>query len=277
MLSFSEALADDYHPAVCAGEGQDEDADFLLGWDVEFFFPELELRPELRLCCGTRPDVVLHCKSGRAVKAHRDVLAEVEYFRSMLAGGGEGREAASLSFDEDAESVFEVLRWVYCRDATMDKDLALDVLRLAELYEMDSLADHCARALAGAPAAGGGPTAGDNGSSTASGQHSTKDTDCGDSSCGEMLSGGSDERDVAGGGGSGEHAATAQAATSAAPAAVRGSRNKEEISQLLAEAVALVEGDATASSAAAAAAPPTAASSSAADSKPPRPVKLKDL
>lgn len=146
MLSLGEALAEDAYPAVCP-VGEDGDDDPCSGWDLDVF-PEVDLRPELRLFAGAPADLAVHCRGGRVLAAHRTVLAEVGYFQAMLNGNFREHGAESLEVDEEAEVFFEVLRWVYCRDASTDKDVVLDVFRLAEFYGIDGLVDHCSRALA---------------------------------------------------------------------------------------------------------------------------------
>lgn len=146
MLNFREALAEDCFPAVCT-EDCPGDVDTLGGWDVDVF-PETELRPSLRLFADGPPDVRLHCRGGRVVSAHRAVLAEVSYFQSLFNGQFREREADSLEINEEADVFFEVVRWIYCCDASADKDIVLDVLRLAEFYGIDGLIDHCGRAIA---------------------------------------------------------------------------------------------------------------------------------
>lgn len=145
MLSWGDALAEDSYPAVCLAD-EDEDADLANGWDLDIF-PEIELRPELRLYTGRPPDLTVSCRGGRVIHAHRDVLTEVDYFEAMLNGPFRESGAESLEVHEDAEVFFEVLRWIYCRDASVDKDIVREVLRLAEFYSIEDLVDHCARAL----------------------------------------------------------------------------------------------------------------------------------
>lgn len=145
MLSFVEALAEDTHPAVCADA--EDDFDPLNGWDLDLF-PEVELRPELRLFAGTPPDVLLRCRGGRVLSAHRAVLTEASYFESLFDGGFAEHAADGLDVDEDPQVLFEVLRWIYCQDAAVDKDIVLEVFRLAEFYGIEGLIDHCARVFA---------------------------------------------------------------------------------------------------------------------------------
>lgn len=147
MLSFREAMVEDAYPAVCPS-GED-DGNPLDGWDFDVF-PEVELRPELRLFAGTCPDVTLRCQGGRDVRAHRAVLSEVAYFASLFGGHFREREAELLEVDEERETLYEVLRWIYCQDSAVDKDTAPEVLRLAEFYGVDGLVDHCARVLCAA-------------------------------------------------------------------------------------------------------------------------------
>mmetsp|Transcript_60624 Transcript_60624/g.180555 ORF Transcript_60624/g.180555 Transcript_60624/m.180555 type:complete len:250 (+) Transcript_60624:128-877(+) len=146
MLSLGEALAEDAYPAVCPLDDGGED-DPVSGWDLDVF-PEIDLRPELRLFAGAPPDLAVRCRGGRVLAAHRAVLAEVGYFQAMLNGSFREHGAESLEVDEEPEVIFEVLRWVYCRDASVDKDLVLDMFRVAEFYGIDSLVEHCSRALA---------------------------------------------------------------------------------------------------------------------------------
>eukprot|EP00434_Breviolum_minutum_P016317 symbB.v1.2.014378.t1/scaffold956.1/size149065/11 len=144
MLSFREALAEDEYPAVCpAGENDLDPSD---GWDLEFYLEDA-VRPEIRLFAGARPDVTLCCNDGRKLLAHRRILAEVGYFKSLFQEVDPG----DLAVEEDLEIFLEVLRWIYCRSATSDKERALDLLRLAESYKIEGLIDHAARVLA-APA-----------------------------------------------------------------------------------------------------------------------------
>ncbi|CAE7240896.1 unnamed protein product [Symbiodinium microadriaticum] len=150
MFSFREALAEDQFPTVCpSGENEIDPSD---GWDLDFCVEEA-VRPELRLYCGTRPDVTLSCNGGRKLLAHRRVLSEVSYFESLFEGNFAERGTDLVQVEEDLEIFLEVIRWIYCRSATSDKDMALDLLRLAEFYGIDGLIDHAARVLA-SPAVG---------------------------------------------------------------------------------------------------------------------------
>ncbi|CAE7187132.1 FBL11 [Symbiodinium pilosum] len=117
------------------------------------FCLEETVRPELRLYCGTRPDVTLSCNGGRKLLAHRRVLSEVSYFESLFQGNFAERGTDHVQVEEDLELFLEVVRWIYCRSATSDKDMALDLLRLAEFYGIDGLIEHAARVLA-SPAMG---------------------------------------------------------------------------------------------------------------------------
>eukprot|EP00929_Paragymnodinium_shiwhaense_P023851 TRINITY_DN14836_c0_g1_i1.p1 TRINITY_DN14836_c0_g1~~TRINITY_DN14836_c0_g1_i1.p1 ORF type:complete len:240 (-),score=55.83 TRINITY_DN14836_c0_g1_i1:85-804(-) len=139
MLSFAEALEEDQYPAVCDGLGI-HDNDLSDGWDVEFF-PETELRPELRLFNGRAADLEISCRSGRRILSHKEVLQEVPAFATLL------KQNDAVSVDEDVQILFEVVRWIYCKDAFADKDTVLDVLRLAERFDVTGLADHCGRLL----------------------------------------------------------------------------------------------------------------------------------
>ncbi|CAJ1430223.1 unnamed protein product [Effrenium voratum] len=144
MLSFREALAEDEFPAVCPpGENDLDPSDC---WDVDFSLEEA-VRPEIRLYAGTRPDVTLCC-NGRKLLAHRRILSEVSYFESLFQGSFAERGTDLLTIDEDLDALIEVIRWIYCRSATSDKDRAFDLLRLAEFYGIDGLIDHAARVLA---------------------------------------------------------------------------------------------------------------------------------
>lgn len=146
MLSLEEACKEDEYPEVC--EADEVDADLDGGWDVDLFLEE-DLRPELRFFAGTRPDVKLLCSGGRKIAVHREVLAEREYFKALL--DFEGQAAEFVRIDEDVEVLMELVRWIYCRDATSDKELAAHLFRLAGSCEgFDDLEDHCARALAAA-------------------------------------------------------------------------------------------------------------------------------
>mmetsp|Transcript_23262 Transcript_23262/g.54933 ORF Transcript_23262/g.54933 Transcript_23262/m.54933 type:complete len:197 (+) Transcript_23262:38-628(+) len=150
MFSFLEALAEDQFPTVCpSGENEIDPSD---GWDLDFCVEEA-VRPELRLYCGARPDVTLSCNGGRKLLAHRRVLSEVSYFESLFEGNFAERGTDLVQVEEDLEIFLEVIRWIYCRSATSDKDMALDLLRLAEFYGIDGLIDHAARVLA-SPALG---------------------------------------------------------------------------------------------------------------------------
>mmetsp|Transcript_56825 Transcript_56825/g.126714 ORF Transcript_56825/g.126714 Transcript_56825/m.126714 type:complete len:196 (+) Transcript_56825:82-669(+) len=145
MFSFHEALAEDQFPAVCpSGENDLDPTD---GWDLEFCLEEM-VRPEVRLFCGARPDVTLTCNDGRKLLAHKRVLSEVSYFESLFEGNFAERGTDLVQVEEDLEIFLEVVRWIYCRSATSDKDMALDLLRLAEFYGIDGLVDHAARVLA---------------------------------------------------------------------------------------------------------------------------------
>jgi len=145
MLSFAEAVEEDTYPAVCAEVSDDFDP--TNGWDIDIF-PEVELRPELRFFAGRPPDVSLRCRGGRVLAVHRAVLTEVSYFDALFNGGFCECGADGLNVDEEPDVLFEVMRWIYCQDAAVDKDIALEVLRLAEFYSIDGLVDHCARVLA---------------------------------------------------------------------------------------------------------------------------------
>ncbi|CAE8609563.1 unnamed protein product, partial [Polarella glacialis] len=141
------ALAEDGFPAVCTGD--DDDCDPTSGWDMDLdIFPEVEMRPEVRLFAGTKPDVTFSCRSGRKLLVHRHVLSEVSYFESLFDGGFAEQGSESLQIDEDLEVFVEVMRWIYCRSASCDKDMALDLLRLAEFYGIEELIDHASRVLA---------------------------------------------------------------------------------------------------------------------------------
>jgi len=146
MLSFQEALAEDRF--LDEPPPDDKDDDIFDGWEMDLdFFPETDLRPELRLFCGKRPDVTLRCRGGRTVQAHRTVLTEVQYFESLFNGEFKEREAQILDVDEDPLLVFEAMRWIYCRDAVVDKDTVLEVLRLGEFYGIEGLVEHCTRII----------------------------------------------------------------------------------------------------------------------------------
>lgn len=144
MLSLAEACQEDEYPEVC--DIEEADSDLNGGWDVDLFLEE-DLRPEARFFAGTRPNVKLLCRGGRTIAAHREILAEREYFDALL--DFEDRAADSVSVDEDVEVLLELVRWIYCRDASVDKDLAAHVLRLAGACGgLEDLEDHCGRALA---------------------------------------------------------------------------------------------------------------------------------
>ncbi|CAL1144003.1 unnamed protein product [Cladocopium goreaui] len=140
MLSFREALAEDEFPVCPEGENDLDPSD---GWDVDFSLEDA-VRPEIRLYAGARPDVTLCCNGGRKLLAHRRILAEVGYFESLF----QDLDQVDLTVEEDLETFLEVIRWIYCRSATSDKERALDLLRLAESYEIEGLIDHAARVLA---------------------------------------------------------------------------------------------------------------------------------
>ncbi|CAK9071842.1 unnamed protein product [Durusdinium trenchii] len=145
MFSFREALAEDEFPAVCpAGENDIDPSD---DWDLDFSFQDENIRPEIRLYAGARPDVTLFCNGGTLL-AHRRILAEVNYFASLFQGSFAEHGTDRLTVEEDLEVFLEVIRWIYCRSATNDKEKALDLLRLAEFYGIDGLIDHAARVLA---------------------------------------------------------------------------------------------------------------------------------
>mmetsp|Transcript_73982 Transcript_73982/g.205636 ORF Transcript_73982/g.205636 Transcript_73982/m.205636 type:complete len:216 (-) Transcript_73982:102-749(-) len=144
MLSFQEALAEDRF--LEPYQGDEDDFDILDGWDIDVF-PESDLRPELRFFVGRPPDVTFRCHGGRCVAAHRGVLTEVSYFESLFDGPFKEHKAQTLDVDEDANLLFEVFRWVYCRSVSADKDTVMEVLRLADLYGIEDLVDHCTRIL----------------------------------------------------------------------------------------------------------------------------------
>merc|ERR1719375_380260 len=152
MLSFHEALEEDRFPAVCVEQqGAADEAD---GWEVH-------LRRELRLFAGVPCDVRLGCRDGRAIGAHRAVLEECGSFEALLFES----DASVLEVDEESSILFEVVRWIYCQDAALDKDSVFEVFRVAELYGIESLVDQCSRVVAalsgleGKPAVCGPPGA----------------------------------------------------------------------------------------------------------------------
>eukprot|EP00931_Biecheleriopsis_adriatica_P123842 TRINITY_DN98923_c0_g1_i1.p1 TRINITY_DN98923_c0_g1~~TRINITY_DN98923_c0_g1_i1.p1 ORF type:complete len:221 (-),score=47.87 TRINITY_DN98923_c0_g1_i1:66-728(-) len=145
MFTFTEACAEDEFPAVCP-PGED-DVDPSDGWELDFFPQEL-VRPEIRFFAGVRPDVALCCRGGRKLLVHRHVLSEVAYFESLFEGNFAERGTDSLDVDEDVDIFLELVRWIYCRSASCDKEKAADLLRLAEFYGIDGLIDHAARVLA---------------------------------------------------------------------------------------------------------------------------------
>jgi len=148
MLSFSEALEEDRYPSVHSRDRWDDERDLYDGWDVDLF-PEAELRPETRMFAGAPPDVRINCRDGHMLLVHRTVLTEVSYFESLFNGQFCERGSGSLDVDEDFKVFHEVVRWIYCHDAACaDKDLALDIFRLAEFYGIEGLIEHCTRALA---------------------------------------------------------------------------------------------------------------------------------
>lgn len=149
MFSFQEALEEDFYPAVCEPGGEDDEGDFMAGydgWDVDFF-PETELRAELRLFSGKVSDFTIICRGGRTILVHRAVLAQVSYFAALFKGPFREQESDSLDIDEEPLTVMELMRWIYCQDAAVGKDVVLDLHRLAEFYGIEELIDHCARGI----------------------------------------------------------------------------------------------------------------------------------
>lgn len=148
MLSFQDALANDHYPTVCTDE---EDEYLLDGWDVDIF-PEIYLRKEIRMFAGQPPDIILKSRLGRTFAAHKDVLAECSYFDSMINRAWkeqlEMEAKQCLEINEDPDVLLELLRWIYCSDASVDKRNVHEVYTLADLYGLEGLVDHCARVLA---------------------------------------------------------------------------------------------------------------------------------
>eukprot|EP00971_Amphidinium_carterae_P247679 4918228-Amphidinium_carterae.1 len=66
----------------------------------------------------------------------------------MFNGSFCEREADYLGIDAESCIFLEVVRWIYCRDASVDKEIVLEVMSLADHYGLEELEDHCARALA---------------------------------------------------------------------------------------------------------------------------------
>mmetsp|Transcript_19693 Transcript_19693/g.35641 ORF Transcript_19693/g.35641 Transcript_19693/m.35641 type:complete len:239 (+) Transcript_19693:52-768(+) len=174
MLSFQEALEEDKHLGVLPPGDVDDFAD---GWDVDVF-PDADLRPEIRLFANAPPNVTLQCRDGRSILAHREVLAECSYFDKMFNGSFCERQADFLGIDADSSIFLEVVRWIYCRDASVDKEIVLEVMGLADHYGLDELEEHCARALAAHNLAGAGKQASktvDAGKQDADAQHTDSD------------------------------------------------------------------------------------------------------
>lgn len=139
MLSFCEALEEDQYLGVVP-----IDDDIVAGWDVDLFFFE-GVRKEIRLFAGTAPDVTFRCRD-RTLTAHQAILKECSFFETLLADVGDDE----VEINDEIEIFYEVVRWIYCHDASVDKDIVLDIMRLAELYGLEDLVDHCVRAVAAA-------------------------------------------------------------------------------------------------------------------------------
>eukprot|EP00928_Gymnodinium_smaydae_P048417 TRINITY_DN3236_c0_g1_i1.p2 TRINITY_DN3236_c0_g1~~TRINITY_DN3236_c0_g1_i1.p2 ORF type:complete len:257 (+),score=61.98 TRINITY_DN3236_c0_g1_i1:68-838(+) len=175
MLSFQEALEEDRQRAAYFaddGENGPPEDDLLDGWDdIDVgFLADMELRPEVRLFAGRPADLRLRCRDGRTIAVHRAVLAEAGCLEALAVEEAEGAKGAasssssSVDVPEHSSVLVEVMRWLYCRDATAEKDTLLEVHRLAEQYGIDGLVEHCCRLLvalgvvtvSGAPASGAG-------------------------------------------------------------------------------------------------------------------------
>merc|ERR1712039_73601 len=52
-----------------------------------------------------------------------------------------------VHIDEDALVFFEVMRWVYCNDASRDKDIVHEIMRIAHQHDIEDLVDHCRKGI----------------------------------------------------------------------------------------------------------------------------------
>lgn len=167
MFSFGEVLAEDEHMRVLPPEeGAAEGDEICDGWDVDDLVGALGPPEVRRLFSSTPPDLVLRLGDDRKVAVHRAVLSECSYFDALLNDGFQESAAAAaaqpgqttvrlgeelvpvLSVDENSTLFLEVLRYIYCQSAVVDKDSAHEIYALAEYYGVEGLQDHCVRVLA---------------------------------------------------------------------------------------------------------------------------------
>eukprot|EP00927_Polykrikos_kofoidii_P067822 TRINITY_DN63262_c0_g1_i1.p1 TRINITY_DN63262_c0_g1~~TRINITY_DN63262_c0_g1_i1.p1 ORF type:complete len:278 (+),score=54.63 TRINITY_DN63262_c0_g1_i1:133-966(+) len=144
MLSYDEALEEDKYAPFYEGGDADDD-DLLDGWDLDI--PVEDLRPCLRLFAGRPANMTIRCRGDREILVHREIVTEVDYFRALLEGPFRERQATVVDVDEDVLLVFEIVRWIYCQDASTNKDTVVEVMRLAEFYGMEGLVQQCTRSM----------------------------------------------------------------------------------------------------------------------------------
>jgi speckle-type POZ protein len=94
---------------------------------------------------GKFADVVIKTKDEKEIKAHNFFLSSSDDFDAMLNKHDtkEAQQKVIEVTDIDHDVLFEMIRFLYCDEAPMIKEMALDLLVAADKYNVQGLINEC--------------------------------------------------------------------------------------------------------------------------------------